>query len=97
MITNEELNKLSVDELRELNKNVISMIKSKRRFEGVEIGKKLYVGQTIKIDHDSYRGKEFVVCKINHTKAICNPKIDGRESSSFNGRGLSVPFDMIIQ
>lgn len=97
MITNEELNKLSIDELRALNHNVIAMIKSKRRFEGVEIGKKLYVGQTIKIDHTSYRGKEFVVCKINHTKAICNPKVDGHELNRFNGRGLSVPFDMIIQ
>ena len=81
-----QLNQLSSEELKTLNKAVIAAAKAKDNFESVVKGASLKIGQEITLDHDRFRGMKFTITKVKRTKCL----IDG-QGGSFN-----VPISMII-
>ena len=72
-----ELSKLSVEELRNINKLVVDLIKQKRTIQSLEKKVGLRVGMTVKVNHPKLRGKELSVNKINRTKATLSVKSGG--------------------
>jgi transcription antitermination factor NusG len=64
-----QLSKLSVEELRNINKLVVDLIKQKRTIESLEKKVGLQVGMKVKVNHPKLRGWELEVIKINRTKA----------------------------
>jgi hypothetical protein len=82
-----ELSKLSVEELRILNKRVVEVIKLKKSETALNVKESLYVGANVSVNHPKLVGKQLRVEKINRTKAIL---------SVLNGRGkYTVPMNMI--
>jgi hypothetical protein len=65
-----ELNLMSIEELRFLNELVVGMIKNKRKESALEVKGELQVGQTVKVNHPKLMGKQLRVEKINRTKAV---------------------------
>ena len=64
-MTNTELNKLTLEELRELNKKVVTMIKLKRTIEGTLNSDNLKKGMNVRYKgtSDKLKGAELVVIK----------------------------------
>ena len=82
-----ELNQMSIEDLRMLNKRVVEVIKMKRRVTALDVKEGLYVGATVKVNHPKLMGKELRVEKINRTKASL---------SLLNGVGFyNVPLGMV--
>ena len=82
-----ELNQMSIEDLRSLNKMVVEVIKSKRTLEGYEKKQQLYVGANVSVNHPKMVGKQLRVEKINRTKA---------KLRVLNGGGIwNVPLEMI--
>jgi len=82
-----ELNQMSIEDLRMLNKRVVEVIKIKRRANSLDVKESLWVGATVKVNHPKLMGKELRVEKINRAKAAL---------SVLNGVGFyNVPLGMI--
>jgi hypothetical protein len=81
-----ELSKLSVDELRNINKLVVDLIKQKRTIESLEKKVGLQVGMKVKVNHPKLRGVELFINKINRTKATVSVK---------SGASYIVPISLI--
>jgi hypothetical protein len=64
-----QLSKLSVEELRNINKLVVDLIKQKRTIQSLEKKVGLQVGMAVRVNHPKLAGKELSVNKINRTKA----------------------------
>ncbi len=64
-----QLSKLSVEELRDINRLVVDLIKQKRTIESLEKKIGLTVGMKVTVNHPKLRGRELEVTKINRTKA----------------------------
>lgn len=91
-MTYQELNQLSIEELRVLNTKVVEVIKMKRSEAAMDIKEELYVGANVSVNHPKMKGKQCRVKKINRTKAIVevlNGPSYGRVSS------YNVPLSMI--
>ena len=69
-----QLSKLSVEELRNINKLVVDLIKQKRTIESLEKKIGLQVGMKVKVNHPKLRGVELFINKINRTKATVSVK-----------------------
>ena len=69
MMTVTELNRMTVDELRELNGLIVDAIKRKRTEVALNIKEKLYIGADVAVNHPQLMGKRLRVVKINRTKA----------------------------
>lgn len=69
-MTYQELNQLSIEELRVLNKKVVEVIKMKRSESAMDIKEQLYVGANVSVNHPKMKGKQLRVVKINRTKAV---------------------------
>ena len=69
-----QLSKLSVEELRNINKLVVDLIKQKRTIQSLEKKVGLQVGMTVRVNHPKLAGKELSVNKINRTKATVSVK-----------------------
>jgi hypothetical protein len=82
------INSMSTDELREANNAIVEMLKAKRSVNNVSIKSQLYVGMPVYVDHPNHKGELFTIEKINRTRAVVQ--------SQNIGRGLSVPFEMLI-
>lgn len=87
MITATELNELSIEELRSLNKLVIQVIENKKQIQSLDVKSKLYVGAKVKVNHQRLAGKNLTIEKINRTKAIV------KEEGAMGA--YDVPFSMI--
>jgi transcription antitermination factor NusG len=90
-MTYSELNKLSIEELRNLNSKVVEIIKLKRSEIALDIKDELRIGMNVSVNHPKLNGKQLRVEKINRTKAVLsvlNTKY-GRPSQ------VSVPLSMI--
>ena len=72
-----QLSKLSVEELRNINKLVVDLIKQKRTIQSLEKKVGLQVGMTVRVNHPKLAGKELYVNKINRTKATLSVKSGG--------------------
>lgn len=83
----EELAKMNTEELRELNRVVVDLIKSKQRVDAMVKKASLRVGD--RVSWTGRRGyKEGTVKKINRTKCIVS--MDERYEADWN-----VPIDML--
>jgi hypothetical protein len=69
-----QLSKLSVEELRDINRLVVDLIKQKRTIESLEKKIGLAVGMKVTVNHPKLAGKELSVNKINRTKATLSVK-----------------------
>jgi len=78
---------LTDDQLRNLNTLLIDTLKSSRTSRTSSKKAMLYVGMSVTVDHKKTVGQEFIVKKINNTKAILTDE---------NGRGINVPISMIV-
>jgi hypothetical protein len=86
-MTYQELNQLSIEELRMLNNRVVEVIKSKRTINALDVKEELYIGANVKVNHPKLMGKQLRVEKINRTKAVLKV---------LNGYGTyTVPMSMI--
>lgn len=63
-----ELNKLSIEELTMLNKQLLEVIKMKRTQAANETKYWLKVGNVVKVNHPKLMGKKLVVNEIRRTK-----------------------------
>ena len=91
-MTYSELNSLSIEELRVLNKKVVEVIKLKRNEVALDVKDSLYIGANVSVNHPKLSGKQCRVTKINRTKAVVevlNGPSYGRVSS------YNVPLSMI--
>jgi hypothetical protein len=86
-MTYQELNQLSIEELRNLNSKVVEIIKMKRSVQAMDIKDELYLGANVSVNHPKLQGKQLRVEKINRTKAVLKV---------LNGVGqYTVPMSMI--
>ena len=78
-MNNAELNKLSLTELRDLNRRVKEMYSLKLKMEGMVNGETLKPGITVRYIGNSSKIKEdiFIVKKINKVNAVCENKRNG--------------------
>jgi len=67
-----ELNQMSIEELRNLNSMVVTVINNKKAMLGHEMKQSLYVGANVKVNHPKLAGKQCRVEKINRTKCVIN-------------------------
>jgi len=86
-MTYQELNQMTIEELRMLNNKVVEVIKSKRTINALDVKEELYIGANVKVNHPKLMGKQLRVEKINRTKAVLKV---------LNGYGTyTVPMSMI--
>jgi hypothetical protein len=81
-----ELSKLSVEELRNINRIVVELIKAKRTVESLTNKAGLKVGMSVRVNHPKLAGKELFVNKISRTKATLSVK---------SGASYNVPISLI--
>lgn len=86
-MTQSQLNKLSLDDLRKLNKMVVDTINSKKRQDSKEKRKTLSIGQKVVVEHKKTSGKVFIISDIRLTKATI------KEQGGFSS--YEVPLSMI--
>ena len=65
-----ELNQMTIEELRNLNSMVVTVINNKKAMMGYETKQQLYVGANVKVNHPKLAGKQCRVEKINRTKCV---------------------------
>jgi len=86
-MTYQELNQLSIEQLRMLNTKVIEVIKMKKSETALNVKEELYIGANVSVNHPKLKGKQLRVEKINRTKAVLKV---------LNGYGTyTVPMNMI--
>ena len=86
-MTYQELNQLSIEELRVLNNKVVEVIKIKKSENALNVKEELYIGANVSVNHPKLKGKQLRVEKINRTKAVLKV---------LNGYGTyTVPMSMI--
>ena len=86
-MTYQELNQLSIEQLRMLNTKVIEVIKIKKSESALNVKEELYIGANVSVNHPKLKGKQLRVEKINRTKAVLKV---------LNGYGTyTVPMNMI--
>lgn len=86
-MTYQELNQMTIEELRMLNNRVVEVIKMKKSVVALDVKEELYIGANVKVNHPKLMGKQLRVEKINRTKAVLKV---------LNGYGTyTVPMNMI--
>jgi hypothetical protein len=83
-----QLKALSIEELQMLNKQVVDMIKFKRKSVAMEKKFELQIGMEVKVNHPKLMGQKLVVKEIRRTKASLQSWPNGFAS-------YSVPINMI--
>ena len=87
-MTRQELNNLSLEELRQLNSDVVRTIEAKKREMASEIKNRLRVGDIVTVDHPRLHGCELVVTRVKRTNVIVSMPNDPKAS-------FDVPMSMI--
>ena len=86
-MTYSELNKMTIEQLRELNSKIVETLKLKKYEVAMETKGELRIGMNVSVNHPKLAGKQLVVEKINRTKAVLK---------LLNGfGGYTVPLSMI--
>jgi ATP-dependent 26S proteasome regulatory subunit len=86
-MTYQELNQMTIEELRMLNTRVVEVIKMKKSVVALDVKEELYIGANVSVNHPKLKGKQLRVEKINRTKAVLKV---------LNGYGTyTVPMNMI--
>ena len=87
---NIKLENYSYDALRELNKMVCNQLNLLQNQQGLEIARKLKIGMTVIYNgKGTDSGEEFIIKKINRTRANCVRKSDNR------GYSYNIPFNLL--
>ena len=86
-MTQSEINKLSMNDLRRLNKMVVEAMKVSKKNDAKAKRKTLSVGQKVVVEHKKTSGKVFIISDIKVTKATI------KEQGGF--ASYSVPLSMI--
>lgn len=82
-----ELKKMSIEELRALNAQVVSMIRMRKYEAAYEVKQDLYLGANVKVNHPKLFGIQCRVEKINKTRIVVKV---------LNGFGMyTVPMSMV--
>lgn len=78
-MTNVELNKLSVSELRELRNRVAEMLQLKMQLEGKLNKDTLQIGMTVRYigGKNKIKNETFVIEKIKSVNALCKSNVTG--------------------
>lgn len=78
-MTNAELNKLSITELRSLKNQVNEMLQLKMQIEGKLNKDILKVGMNVKYlgNRNKIKNETFIIEKINKVNAICKSNVNG--------------------
>ena len=84
-MTKSELNQMTLEQLRDLNHLIVSVMKAKRKQLIAMI--ELNVGDKVKVNHPPFRNRLFIVKKVNRTTATL--QIEGGLAS------YNVPITMI--
>jgi hypothetical protein len=75
-LTNVELNKLSVNDLEDLNKRLINVLRKKIAIESMKATDTFSIGQTVKYSgNGKLHNLLFEVIKINKVNIVCKDKI----------------------
>lgn len=86
-MTHNELNSMTLEQLRDLNERVVAAIKAKRYVAAAEVKSALYCGANVKVNHPRLAGKQCRVEEIRRTKCVI---------SVLNSAGrYSVPMSMV--
>ena len=72
-MTNQELNQLSIAELKELNSKVVAIIRLKQQVESTLNADNLSVGMIVgtKSSNEKLANSKFIIEKINKKNAVC--------------------------
>lgn len=84
-MTQSELNQLTLEQLSKLNKQVVDIIKSKRKQLIAQF--ELNIGDKVKVNHPKLQGKSLIVKKVKRTTATL--QVEGGFAS------YNVPITMI--
>jgi hypothetical protein len=87
-----ELKNLSIQELRDLNSQIIQLVKIKKSEMAYETKLELYVGANVSVNHPKLKGKQCRVNKVNRTKAVIEV-LNGASYGRVNE--YNVPLSMI--
>ena len=82
-----DLQKLSLEDLRRLNKMVVETINAKKKQDSKDKRKTLSIGQKVVVEHKKTSGKVFIISDIRVTKATI------KEQGGF--ASYEVPLSMI--
>lgn len=82
-----DLQKLSLEDLRRLNKMVVETINAKKKQDSKDKRKTLSIGQKVVVEHKKTSGKVFIISDIRVTKATI------KEQGGF--ASFEVPLSMI--
>mgnify|MGYP003657394233 CR=1 FL=1 len=85
MYNQNQLEVMSLQDLRNLNTTIIAVIKAKRNLSSAVKKQQLIIGDVVTLTSPKYIGREFTIVKVNRTKAVIT---DGR------GR-YTCPIDLI--
>lgn len=85
----DRLNAMSIEDLRELNKMVVEVIKRKRDNTGSDIKRMLKVGDIIEVSGDKFKGELWEVKKLNPKKAVCER--ENGETWNIGYAGIIIP------
>ena len=88
-MTTQQLNNLSIEELRQLNNRVVRTINRKKQQKSLDMKDTLGIGDTVRVNHPKYSGVEFRVQRVKRTKAILSI------SGVSNPERFDVPMSMI--
>ena len=88
-MTTQQLNNLSIEELRQLNNRVVRTINRKKQDLAMEIKDTIGIGDTVRVNHPKYSGVEFRVQRVKRTNAILS------FTDVSNPQRFDVPMSMI--
>ena len=88
----DELMKLSIEELKELNSRVLIAVKIKRESKSVQIKNSLSIGDTFTLNDKRYDGEEYVVLKVNRTRCQARQTKGPKVNQIY-----TIPFGMIAK
>ena len=88
-MTTQQLNNLSIEELRTLNRKIVRAINVKKHQKSLDMKDTLGIGDTVRVNHPKYSGVEFRVQRVKRTKAILS------FTDVSNPQRFDVPMSMI--
>jgi len=88
-MTTQELNNLSIEELRQLNNRVVRTINLKKQQKALDMKDTIGIGDTVRVNHPKYSGVEFRVQRVKRTKAVLS------FTDVSNPQRFDVPMSMI--
>ena len=77
MYNQNQLEVMSLQDLRNLNNTIVTIIKSKRNLDAAIKKQQIGIGDVVTLNSPKYADKTFTIVKVNRTKAVIKD-IQGR-------------------